>query len=125
MASEPSPDYTRMTAPEMLNAVRDDAWKWADAFMQTLGTGVELDHALMVGWFANAIEHSHALRAAAAVRERESVSVPREPDEDAFSRGVYAVADALCASEYVNAPDASFVLSLAHRALNNPPTTRG
>lgn len=56
-----------------------------------------------------------SLRAAAAVRE--SVSVPR--DDDAFSRGVYAVADALCASEYVNAPDASFVLSLAHRAFTD------
>lgn len=42
--------------------------------------------------------------------------VPVEPDADTLGPGVYAVADILCASEYVNAPDASFVLALAHRA---------
>ena len=50
------------------------------------------------------------LLAAAAVRARTEVS------DAAFSAGVYAVADALCASQYVNAPDASFVLTLAHHA---------
>jgi len=50
------------------------------------------------------------LLAAAAVRAKVEVS------DAAFSAGVYAVADALCASQYVNAPDASFVLTLAHRA---------
>lgn len=51
-----------------------------------------------------------ALIAAAAVRAKTEVS------DAAFSAGVYAVADALCASQYVNAPDASFVLTLAHHA---------
>jgi len=51
-----------------------------------------------------------ALDAAAAVRAKTEVS------DAAFSAGVYAVADVLCASQYVNAPDASFVLTLAHHA---------
>lgn len=55
-------------------------------------------------------------RSRAAWAAVEAACVPAMPDDDAFSRGVYAVADALCASEYVNAPDASFVLALAHRA---------
>lgn len=57
-----------------------------------------------------------ALTAALAVRESTHVWVPREPGADFLLPGIYAVADILCASEYVNAPDASFVLALAHRA---------
>ncbi|CAO3358701.1 Lar family restriction alleviation protein [Azospirillum palustre] len=61
-------DYTSMTAPEMLSACRDDAAKWAAAFCQTaakLGVaqnGGALDEGWMIGWFANAIEQSHAVR---------------------------------------------------------------
>jgi hypothetical protein len=44
------------------------------------------------------------------------VRAKTEVSDAAFSAGVYAVADALCASQYVNAPDASFVLTLAHHA---------
>lgn len=55
-------------------------------------------------------EQRAALDAAAAVLARTEVS------DAAFSAGVYAVADVLCASQYVNAPDASFVLTLAHHA---------
>lgn len=55
-------------------------------------------------------------RSALAVRSQTHCWVPREPGADFLSPGIYAVADILCASEYVNAPDASFVLALAHRA---------
>lgn len=57
-------DYTAMGAAEMLDAMRDDATKWAAAFCQAakkLGYG-QIDEDWMVVWFANAIEHSHALR---------------------------------------------------------------
>ena len=55
-------DYTAMDAPTLLSFVRDDAWKWAEAFMQTVATGVVVDREFMIGWFANAIEHSTAIR---------------------------------------------------------------
>ncbi len=55
--------YAEMSAPELLQAVADDAGKWADAFVEiVLKGGVEIDQALMIGWFANAIESSYDLR---------------------------------------------------------------
>lgn len=57
-----------------------------------------------------------ALTAALAALRKTHAVVPRDAGADAFAPGVYAVADVLCTSEYVNAPDASFILSLAHRA---------
>lgn len=61
-----TPDYTAMSPGEMLSAVGDDASKWAAAFCQTakkLGHG-NIDEGWMIGWFANAIEQSHAVRIA-------------------------------------------------------------
>lgn len=68
MTAAHTPDYTAMDAPTMLAEMGDDAQKWAAAFVQTaekLGhTGI--DEGWMIGWFANAIEHSHAVRSATA-----------------------------------------------------------
>lgn len=56
-------DYTAMDAAEMLSALRDDAQKWAQAFMQiTAKYDHPVDEGDMIGWFANAIEQSHAVR---------------------------------------------------------------
>lgn len=57
-------DYTAMNGPDMLAACRDDGSKWADAFCQhAKKLGIEgIDQDWMVGWFANAIEHSHDVR---------------------------------------------------------------
>lgn len=52
----------------------------------------------------------------ADVIDGKAVIMPVEPDEDCLGSGVYAVADRLCTSEYVNGPDASVVLALAHQA---------
>lgn len=55
-------DYTAMSGPQMLAACRDDASKWADAFMQHVAKHGTPDRDMMIGWFANAIEHSHDVR---------------------------------------------------------------
>jgi len=60
------PDYTKMQPGEMLESVGDDAAKWTDAFMQTVakeGTDKIVEWDCMVAWFANASEHSTAVRA--------------------------------------------------------------
>lgn len=67
MNAEPNtPDFTSMTGPQMLEACGDDAMQWAIAFCQTakkLGIDLGADaEGWMVGWFANAIEHSHDVR---------------------------------------------------------------
>lgn len=57
-------DYTAMSGPELLDALRDDGAKWAAAFCQSakkLGHG-DIDESWVAGWFANAIEHSHDVR---------------------------------------------------------------
>ena len=65
MSEDPKvPDYTAMDAPTMLQAVGDDAAKWAAAFCQTarmLGYNI-IDEGWMIAWFANAIEYSAAVR---------------------------------------------------------------
>lgn len=70
-------DYTAMTAPELLNACEDSGERWAAAFCQyakKLGHG-DIDEGWMIGWFANAIEHSGAVRRWRKERsEREQVS---------------------------------------------------
>lgn len=56
-------NYTAMNGPELLGACRDDATKWAAAFCQhAKALGLSYDESWMVGWFANAIEHSHDVR---------------------------------------------------------------
>lgn len=62
------PDYRAMNAGDFLQALGDDAQKWADAFDQIIG-GV--DRETMVGWFANAIEHSTDVRRNRLVRDEE------------------------------------------------------
>lgn len=51
--------YTSMSAGDMLQAMGDDAQKWAEAFREQY-PGVPQD--VMFGWFANAIEHSSDVR---------------------------------------------------------------
>lgn len=51
--------YTDMQPGDMLEAVGDDAQKWADAFAELFPA---MDRETMVGWFANAIEHSSDVR---------------------------------------------------------------
>lgn len=54
-------DYTKMSGPEMLEACGTDAAKWAKAFMQhkdAFGPDY-VSEDIMIGWFANAIMHTH------------------------------------------------------------------
>jgi len=53
--------YTHFEGPELLEELGDDASKWAEAFMQ-LTEGKTVNYGLMLGWFANAIEHSTDVR---------------------------------------------------------------
>lgn len=54
-------DYTKLEGADFLHALGDDAAKWADAFHQTFPE-CEIDEGIMIGWFANAIEHSYDIR---------------------------------------------------------------
>ena len=52
-----------MSDGELLDYMADDAGKWAAEFCRIARKhGHEIDEEWMIGWFANAIEHSHALR---------------------------------------------------------------
>lgn len=57
-------DYAAMNGPEMLAACSDDARKWATAFCQHVAKykPEKIDEEWMIGWFANAIEHSYDVR---------------------------------------------------------------
>lgn len=57
-------DYTKMSGPELLAALRDDGQKWAVAFNQcAVKCGYsEMDVDWLTTWFANAIEHSTDVR---------------------------------------------------------------
>lgn len=66
-------DYTTLDGPKLLEALADDASKWAAAFNQTavkLGYA-EMDEGWLIGWFANAIEgaHDHRQRRAERIKE--------------------------------------------------------
>lgn len=65
-AEQNNPDFTSMTGPQILEACGDDAMQWSKAFCQTAKKlGIDLgddSEGWMVGWFANAIEHSHDVR---------------------------------------------------------------
>lgn len=52
------------TGIEIYDECRDDAAKWAAAFRrQALKLGYsDMDEGWLIGWFANAIEHSHDVR---------------------------------------------------------------
>ena len=57
-------NYTALDGPDLLSALGDDAGKWAAAFKQTaekLGHH-GMDEGWLIGWFANAIEHSNDVR---------------------------------------------------------------
>lgn len=55
--------YTDMNAGDMLQALGDDAMKWADAFCEKFP---DFDHEDAFGWFANAIENSWDTRCSRA-----------------------------------------------------------
>lgn len=59
-------NYTAMREGELLNALGDDAMKWAIAFVQIAKANKwtidNLDEGLMVAWFANAIENASVVR---------------------------------------------------------------
>ena len=57
-------DYTAMEGNEMVEACGDKGAKWAEAFCQHAKKlyGLDIDEGWMIGWFANAIEHSHDVR---------------------------------------------------------------
>ena len=62
-----SVNYIKLSPTELLQACGDDASKWAEAFMQIYVNGGnktpnDIDFGVMVGWFANAIEHSSDVR---------------------------------------------------------------
>jgi len=61
MTDQSNLDYFAMSPCDMLQAVGDDASKWADAYCQIWPNGCT-DHATMLGWFANAIEYSSDVR---------------------------------------------------------------
>lgn len=58
------PDYTALEGGDILQALGDDASKWAEAYCQhAIKFGFDRnDREIMVTWFANAIEHSHDVR---------------------------------------------------------------
>jgi hypothetical protein len=59
------PDYTKFTnGSDLLEALGDEGMKWAAAFCQTTEKvfDIKLDLMYVVGWFANAIEHSNDVR---------------------------------------------------------------
>lgn len=64
-ASQPIPfDFTDMQSHALLSALGDDASRWATAFNQhavKLGYS-KMDEGWLIGWFANAIEHSGDVR---------------------------------------------------------------
>jgi hypothetical protein len=58
---EMTPNYTTMEGVDMVDVLGADASKWAAAFNQhavKLGYS-EMDEGWLIGWFANAIMHSH------------------------------------------------------------------
>lgn len=60
--------YAQMSPGDMLTALGDDAEKWADAFCE-LNPGADREN--MVGWFANAIEHSSDVRGSRLIHDDE------------------------------------------------------
>jgi hypothetical protein len=61
-AIAPLPDPS--DGPAVLHYCGDNAQRWAEVFCRTaksLGHG-DIDEGWMIGWFANAIEHSHDIR---------------------------------------------------------------
>jgi hypothetical protein len=61
--------YAAMEAGDFLQALGDDAQKWSDAFAEQYP---EIDRGVMIGWFANAIEHSSDVRRGRLVQSDEA-----------------------------------------------------
>jgi hypothetical protein len=63
---KPTENFADMDAPTLLGSLRDDAYRWAEAFCEIKRkrgwTIADIDEGLMVVWFANAIENSSDLR---------------------------------------------------------------
>lgn len=62
-------DYAAMESNDMVDACGADASKWAAAFCQIAKKhqGLDIDEGWMIGWFANAIEHSYDVRTGRSV----------------------------------------------------------
>lgn len=57
------PDVASMSGPALLEYCGDRGDRWAAAFCSVArNKGIELDEGWMIGWFANAIEHSSQMR---------------------------------------------------------------
>ena len=88
-------DFHTMSDPELLNYCGADAHKWAEAFcrikeMQGWGA-TDIDEGLMIGWFANAIEHASHVRGLAqtpAVTAGWKL-VPERPTQRQMDAGLY------------------------------------
>lgn len=61
--------YADMNASDFLQAFGDDAQKWAEAFCEQYPS---IPRDVMVGWFANAIEHSGDVRRGRLIRDDEA-----------------------------------------------------
>ena len=63
LAGAPSapPNYRAMTICDMLQALGDDAQKWADALLQAY-PNCNIPHEIIMPWFANAMQHSSDVR---------------------------------------------------------------
>lgn len=79
-AEKPTVDYVAMTGPELLTALGDNGYAWAEAFCQIKKargwTLDEIDEGLMVAWFANAIEGATQVRQARAEAALRGVTSP-------------------------------------------------
>jgi len=76
------PDYTKFAnGADLLAALGDEGMKWAAAFCQTTEKvfDIKLELMYVVGWFANAIEHSNDVRRWA----REKAAANPTPESDA------------------------------------------
>lgn len=81
--------YTDMDAGDMLSALRDDAQLWATAFCEQFP---DVPHDAMIGWFANAIEHSGDVRRGRLVKDDDAFVAFRDglDRERAFWRTLQA-----------------------------------
>ena len=66
MTDMSDPDFNKMSEPDLLDWLGDDAARWAKAFCHiktNQGWDIkDIDENLMTTWFANAIEHAHRVR---------------------------------------------------------------
>jgi hypothetical protein len=75
------PNFYKMTDLEMLEYCGDNAARWAEAFCrikEKQGWGaMDIDESLMIGWFANAIEHSTEVRSRPQTKAHEMDDHPK------------------------------------------------